>query len=101
MRKAILDIEFGEVLRARRVTPVLALVLLTPVWMGAQSVTAQASAPEVASSDESPSFKARVNLVVVPVIARDAHGQVITTLKKEDFQLFDKGKPAGDHPFLD
>jgi VWFA-related protein len=38
-------------------------------------------------------FKARVNLVMVPVVVRDAKGNVVGTLTKENFQLFDKGKP--------
>lgn len=39
------------------------------------------------------SFRTKVNLVLVPVIVRDRKGQAVGTLKKEDFELFDKGKP--------
>ncbi len=38
-------------------------------------------------------FKVSVNLVVVRVIVRDSKGFAVGTLKKEDFQLFDNGKP--------
>lgn len=38
-------------------------------------------------------FKTRVNLVMVPVVVRDSKGKTVGGLKKEDFQLFDKGKP--------
>ena len=48
---------------------------------------------EVSQKDEPALFKARVNLVQVPVVVRDRQGKAIGTLKKEDFQLFDKGKP--------
>ena len=48
---------------------------------------------EMSQKDEPALFKARVNLVQVPVVVRDRQGKAIGTLKKEDFLLFDKGKP--------
>jgi VWFA-related protein len=39
------------------------------------------------------SFKAHVNLVMVPVVVRDVHGVAVGNLTKDNFQLFDKGKP--------
>ncbi len=48
---------------------------------------------EMATHDEPALFKARVNLVIVPVVVRDRKGIAVGNLKQEDFQLFDKGKP--------
>ena len=55
--------------------------------------TAADKSPEIASRDAPSTFSSKVNLVMVPVVVRDARGRAIGTLKKEDFQLFDKGKP--------
>jgi VWFA-related protein len=38
-------------------------------------------------------FKAHVDLVLVPVVVRDLHGMAVGNLTKANFQLFDKGKP--------
>ena len=43
--------------------------------------------------DTSATFKSHVNLVLVPVVARDVHGNAVGNLTKENFLLYDKGKP--------
>jgi VWFA-related protein len=48
---------------------------------------------ELSSHDTAPTFKVRVNLVLVRVVVRDSKGNVVPDLKKEDFQLFDNRKP--------
>jgi VWFA-related protein len=48
---------------------------------------------EVSSRDTPPTFKVRVNLVLVRVVVRDVQGRVVPNLHKEDFQLFDNRKP--------
>jgi VWFA-related protein len=65
----------------------------------AQPGTAQPPAPanesasEVSTRDTPPTFRVRVNLVLVRVVVRDNAGKVVTNLKKEDFQLSDNRKP--------
>ena len=55
--------------------------------------TAQQNTAEMSSRDAPATFSTKVNLVMVPVVVRDAKGKAIGTLQKDDFQLFDKGKP--------
>jgi VWFA-related protein len=57
-----------------------------------QSATDQSSA-EISSHEQATTFKVNVKLVVVRVVARDSQGHAIGNLRKEDFQLFDNGKP--------
>jgi VWFA-related protein len=48
---------------------------------------------EVSTRDTPPTFRVRVNLVLVRVVVRDGNGKAVTNLKKEDFQLSDNRKP--------
>lgn len=49
--------------------------------------------PEISNKDTTTTFKLRVNLVQVKVVVRDQQGNLIENLQREDFQLFDQGKP--------
>ena len=51
------------------------------------------NSPEMATSDVAPTFTTRSNLVLLRVVVRDRDGHSNGALQKEDFQLFDKGKP--------
>jgi VWFA-related protein len=48
---------------------------------------------EINTQETAIPFTVRVNLVPVRVVVRDAQGRAITGLKREDFQLFEDGKP--------
>jgi VWFA-related protein len=82
-------------MQVRHAAVVLFLLgLLAGIESGGQApVTPQQNAPEMSSRDAPATFSTKVNLVMVPVVVRDAKGKAIGTLQKEDFQLFDKGKP--------
>jgi VWFA-related protein len=68
---------------------ILVLILTVPGSVGQQQPQTTA---EVTQRDTPFTFSTGVNLVLVPVVVRDREGHAIGTLKKEDFQLFDKGK---------
>jgi len=48
---------------------------------------------EISTKDSDAAIKVEVNLVLVPVVVKDSSGNTVPGLKKEDFQLFDNGKP--------
>ena len=46
-----------------------------------------------AKVDEAATFRVNVRLVLARVVVRDSKGNAVGNLRKEDFQLFDNGKP--------
>lgn len=62
-----------------------ALFLVTPILPAQNAQQPATNAPEI--------IKSYVNEVLVPVVVRDSHGKSIGSLTKQDFQVFDEGKP--------
>src|SRR5208337_3931130 len=63
----------------------------TPSTQEAKTTTETKS--EVSSKDTATTFKLRVNLVQVKVVVRDSKGKLVENLKRDDFQVYDQGKP--------
>ncbi|MGD0125115.1 MAG: VWA domain-containing protein [Terriglobia bacterium] len=97
VRSAILP--YGEpVPRGRQGSAWLLLVGLSAAWIltPRAAVGGQGSNNQELATQEVPSpFKVQVqrNMVLVRAIVRDAKGLPVSGLKKEDFRLFDNGKP--------
>jgi len=78
-----------------------ALVLLPALVVAGIYISAHAAGgqsagdKELATQDVQSTFKVQVqrNMVLVRTIVRDANGHPVIGLKKEDFRLFDNGKP--------
>ncbi|HWY21945.1 MAG TPA: VWA domain-containing protein [Candidatus Acidoferrum sp.] len=65
----------------------------TPAPAPATHPEGNQTSAELASHDEPTTFKVNVKLVVVRAVVRDSQGHAVGNLHKEDFQVFDKGKP--------
>lgn len=73
--------------------PLLMRAQTTPAQPSTTQTTPAQNSPEMTTHDEQAAFKSKVNLVMVPVVVRDVHGDAVGHLAKENFLLFDKGKP--------
>ncbi|MGH9433645.1 MAG: VWA domain-containing protein [Terriglobia bacterium] len=79
-----------------RALTVLLLAVLQQGLGTLHAASPQNSAPpELSTAVTLPSFRLRVqkNLVLVPVVVRDAKGHTVANLTKDEFQIFDNRKP--------
>lgn len=60
---------------------------------GTSSAPAQQATPEVNTQESPVPFRVRVNLVPIRVIVHDAKGEPVKGLQREDFKIFQDGKP--------
>lgn len=78
----------------RYAAPAIALTVLLLLWMlpaAAQDQPAQDSQSQ--EQEQAPTFKINVNVVNIYFNVKDKHGALIPGLKKDDFQVFEDGKP--------
>jgi VWFA-related protein len=68
-------------------------------WLLSFAMWAGQTTQEVVTKDTPATFTAKTNMVTVPVVVRDKNGKAAENLRKEDFQLFDRGKPQAISSF--
>jgi VWFA-related protein len=70
------------------------VILLTGAALSAgQAPEAQPPAGQTPAGAQGPTFKVQVDYVEVDVLVTDGRGNYVRDLKKEDFQVFEDGKP--------
>ncbi len=84
-------------MRVRRIAILLCSCLLTAIALVAQDIPSdeiywgsRSYVPEIVGTS---AIRVQSDLVEVPAVVRDAKGNAVLDLKKEDFLLFDNGKP--------
>jgi len=77
---------------------ILLAVVATNLCAAAQEST-PAQTAETVGSESTFKIRAERNLVVVRVVVRDSGGKAVSGLRKEDFRLFDNGKPQSISDF--
>jgi VWFA-related protein len=84
-------------MRTRLIAILLSGFLLTTIALVAQDIPPDelfwGSRPYVPEIANALAIRVQSDLVEVPTVVRDAHGNAVGNLKKEDFLLFDNGKP--------
>jgi hypothetical protein len=91
----LIDSGHGSAFGAALFAFVLAAVLsiLFPSLAAGQVGASNRAASEVTTSQAPAVFRSSSNLVQVPVVVRDNSGHAVGTLRTEDFEVLDNGKP--------
>src|SRR5579862_9095586 len=75
--------------------PAASLIAVASFFIAHPAFTQTSSAPEISTQEADANFtlKTERNTVLVPVVVRDSKGNPVENLRKEDFRIFDRGKP--------
>ena len=76
----------------RQIRVAVLVVLLAGATLRAGQAPA-GQAPAAPPPSQTPTFKVQVDFIEVDAIVTDARGNYVRDLKKEDFQVFEDGKP--------
>ncbi len=76
----------------RRLAPIAVAALMSAALLGAQS-TQSAPPPPPAQDPQQPTFRTRVDTILVDVSVTDKQGRPVMDLKPEDFEIREAGKP--------
>lgn len=82
--------------RLRQCAKVATLLLIGCLWLPAQSQNPPAQQEQnkpPSDQDDLQTFKAEVNVVNLFYNVKDKHGMLIPGLTKDDFEVFEDGKP--------
>ncbi len=85
----------GELAVVGRGPGVVAICLLAALVRVAAALAQDDASPEITTQETEPPFKVQVrrDLVLVRAVVRDSKGRAVSNLRKEDFQVLDRGKP--------
>src|SRR5215467_7858162 len=76
----------------RQIRVAVLVVLLAGATLRAGQAPA-GQAPAAPPASQTPTFKVQVDFIEVDAIVTDSRGNYVHELKKEDFQIFEDGKP--------
>ncbi len=71
-----------------------------PPPVSTQANSGNANAPEMTTHEAPVPLRVRVSLVPVRAVVRDAEGNIVGNLHREDFEIFEDGKPQEISNFL-
>lgn len=92
-RLRLFGIVVGILLACAGVSRLLFARPQSPAQQATPPPASAANAPEMSTHDNPVPLESRVNLVPVRVVVRDSNGNAVPNLHREDFQLFEDGKP--------